>query len=326
MTREEINHVARLLKKLAILAALLFVVDRSVGSLIQYEYKKNPPPDAKAFDHVIKTPSEDIFIFGSSKVAHGYVSNIFTDTIGLSCFNAGREQTNILYADIVMNAMLREHTPKIVILDINAKETVSNSMEASKLILSTLVMPYISTDTALREMGEKLFPKEVITSKLSMLQEYNSQLLPLIIGMRSNNKENRTSQNGYIPVHGTKITDQLPSFQDKAERYDSTAKEYFENFITTLQARNVKLYVVQSPYFVQKFTTSPSLNELMPIMQKHNVTFLNYSFDPDFFKKDYFYDNVHLNDIGAHAFSERVASDIKKDLEKNHPALLNNKQ
>ena len=57
---------------------------------------------------------------------------------------------------------------------------------------------------------------------------------------------------------------------------------------------------------------------MLPIVKKYNVPYLDYSFDTAFFKKDYFYDNVHLNDRGAKAFSKRVAEDIKADLKK-HP-------
>ena len=318
MTREEINHVLRFFKKLFILAALLFVLDRGIGSFLAHLYDKNPPPDIKAFNHVMNTPTEDIYIFGSSKVAHGYVSNIFADTLGLTCFNAGREQTNILYADVVMSLMLRKYSPKIVILDITAKETVAHNMEASKLILSSLMIPHINTDTAYEHIGEKLFPKDIYAAKLSMLQRYNSQALPLIMG----SKKNRLTENGYLPIHGSKIEGEMPAFQDKGETYDTSAKSYFENFITMLQAKNVKLYVIQSPYYVQKFTTSTSLRDILPIIKKHNVEYWDYSFDPEFFKKEYFYDNVHLNDKGAHVFSERLASDLKKDLEKNDPTLL----
>jgi hypothetical protein len=52
------------------------------------------------------------------------------------------------------------------------------------------------------------------------------------------------------------------------------------------------------------------------------VPFLDYSFDTAFIKPEYFYDNVHLNDLGAHIFSAKLASDIKKDLNKNDPSLV----
>ncbi|MFT4153266.1 hypothetical protein [Parafilimonas sp.] len=322
MTREEIHHVIRFFKKLFILAALLFVLDRGLGLFFQYLYERKPPPDIQAFNHVMNTPLEDVYIFGSSKAVHGYVSNVFADTLGLTCFNAGREQTNILYADIVMSEMLRKHAPKLVILDITAKETVAHNMEASKLILASLMIPHINTDTSFLRIGKALFPKEVFAARLSVLQRYNSQVLPLLTGAR----KNRFEENGYLPVHGSKVEGDMPAFQDKGESYDTTAKNYFEHFVTMLQAKHVKLIVIQSPYYVQKFTTSPSLDALMPIIKKYNVEYLDYSFNPEFFKKDYFYDNVHLNDKGAPIFSARLASDLRKDFEKNDTALLSKLQ
>jgi hypothetical protein len=107
-----------------------------------------------------------------------YVSNIFADTMGLSCFNAGREQTNVLYTNVIANAILKKHTPK--------------------------------------------------------------------------------------------------------------------------------LYVIRSPYYVEKFTTSPSLQQFLPILKKYNVPFLDYSFDTAFTKQEYFYDNVHLTDAVAYFFSARL--------------------
>jgi hypothetical protein len=323
MTREEKKQALRFFKKLLILAFLLFLIDRGVGSIIKYVYEKYPTPDAKAFAHLIKHPSEDMYIFGSSRVVHGYVSNTFSDTLGLSCFNAGREQTNILYTDVIANAILRKHTPKLIIFDLNAKESVSHTTENSKLILASLMMPFIDEDTALHSVAKNLFPKEMLIARASVLQEFNSQLLPLILNLKKK-KNNRVSQNGYIPVHGSNVTDVLPNINDFVDRYDSVSKNYFENFIKTVLSKNIKLYVVQSPYYVQKFTTSPSLQQFIPILKKYNVPYFDYSFDTAFFKKEYFYDYVHLNDLGAHAFSEKLASDIKKDLEKNEPGLVKN--
>ncbi len=323
MTRDERKQFLRFFKKLLILAFFLFLIDRGLGAIIRYAYEKYPTPDAKAFAHLIKDPSEDMYIFGSSRVVHGYVSNVFADSLGLSCFNAGREQTNVLYSDVIANAILRKHTPKLVVFDLTAKESVLHTTENTKLILASLMMPYIDSDTSFKRIANELFPKEMFIAKASVLQEFNSQVLPLILNIRKK-QDNRITQNGYIPVHGVGVTDVLPKFTDMGETYDSSAKDYFEDFVKALTTKNIKLYVVQSPYYVEKFKTSPSLQEFLPILKKYNVSYLDYSFDTAFFKKEYFYDNVHLNDIGAHAFSKKLASDIKKDLEKTDPALLKN--
>lgn len=323
MKSEERKHVLLFLKKLFALAFLLFLLDRGVGALIRYSYENHPTPNAKAFAHVIKNPSENIYIFGSSRAVHGYVPAVFSDSIGLSCFNAGHEQTNILYADIMLNALLKKYTPKIIVFDLNAKESASHSMEASKLILASLMMPYVDSDTSLQQTAKKLFPKEMFMAKASVLQEYNSQVLPLIMNIHKK-ADNRITQNGYIPVYASNISGDLAKFTDVVETYDSAAKNYFEDFVQAAIKRNIKLYIVQSPYYVEKFKTSPSLQLLLPVLKKYNVPFLDYSFDTVFFKKEYFYDNAHLNDAGAQAFSKRVASDIKKDIKKTDSLLLNN--
>lgn len=323
MTKEEKKHAFRFFKKLFVLAFLLFLIDRGLGAAIKYVYEKHPTPDAKAFEHLIKSPSEDMYIFGSSRVVHGYVSNIFADTMGLSCLNAGREQTNILYTDVIANAILRKHTPKLIIFDLNAKESVSHTTENSKLILASLMMPYVDSDTSFQRIAKTLFPKEMLIAKASVLQEFNSQVLPLILNFNKK-KDNRVAQNGYIPVRGSNVTKVLPNINDFVETYDSVSKNYFEDFIKTVLSKNIKLYVVQSPYYVQKFTTSPSLQQFLPILKKYNVPFLDYSFDTAFVKGEYFYDNVHLNDVGAHAFSKKLASDIKKDIQKNDPSFFKN--
>ena len=323
MTREEKKQALHFFKKLFVLAFLLFLIDRGLGAAIKYVYEKHPTPDAKAFAHLIETPSEDIYIFGSSRVVHGYVSNIFADTMNLSCLNAGREQTNILYTDVVANAILRKHTPKLIIFDLNAKESVAHTTANSKLILASLMMPYIDADTSFQRVAKNLFPKEMVIAKASVLQEFNSQVLPLILNFNKKT-DNRISQNGYIPVRGSNVSNVLPNINDFVETYDSVSKNYFEDFIKTVLSNNIKLYVVQSPYYVQKFSTSPTLQQFLPIVKKYNVPFLDYSFDTAFVKGEYFYDNVHLNDVGAHVFSKRLASDIKKDIEKNDPSFFKN--
>lgn len=323
MTSEEKKHVLHFLKKLFVLAFLLFFVDRGIGALIKYSYENHPTPDAKAFAHVIKNPSEDIYIFGSSRAVHGYIPAIFSDSTGLSCFNAGHEQTNILYADIMLNFLLKKYTPKVIIFDLNAKESALHSMQGSKLILASLIMPYVDSDTSFEQTAKKLFPKEMLMAKASVLQEYNSQVLPLLMNIHKT-ADNRITQNGYLPVYSSNISGDLAKFADVAETYDSTAKNYFEDFVKAAISRNIKLYIIQSPYYVEKFTTSPSLQLLLPVLKKYNVPFLDYSFDTAFFKKEYFYDNAHLNDAGAQAFSKRVASDIKKGLQKNDSLLFNN--
>ena len=67
MTKEEIKHVGKFFKKFLILLAVLFVLDRLIGTLLENAYQNAPQGDIKVFAHSITNPVEDIFIYGSSR-------------------------------------------------------------------------------------------------------------------------------------------------------------------------------------------------------------------------------------------------------------------
>ena len=317
MTKEEIKHITRFAKKFFILVILLFAFDRGIGTLIERAYNNAPQGDIATFAHSINNPTEDIYIYGSSRAVHAYDCKIFTDSLGYSCFNSGRENSTILYHNTILSEMLRKHTPQIVILDVSAKELTWRAAENSKLVLASMVLPYVRRDTTFANIARELFPEELRKAEVSKMYAYNSLVLPLLIGPQKADKKNII--NGYLPLHGNKIKGKAPELTDDNDQTDSTAKADFENFVRVLTEKHVKLYVIQSPLYVKPFPTSVSLEGMKAILAKYNVPFWDYAFDTSFYKREYFYDNIHLNDKGAQLFSARIASDIKQDLEKKKP-------
>lgn len=317
MTKQEIKQAARLFKKLFILLVLLFVFDRIIGTLIEEAYKNAPQGDIKTFAHSITNPSEDIYIYGSSRAVHGYDTKTFTDSLGLSCFNSGRENSNILYHTAILNEMLKKHTPKIVVLDVSARELTWRSAENSKVVLASMILPYVRRDTSFANIARQLFPKELRKAEVSKIYAYNSLVLPLIVGKRILKKAENL--NGYVPLHGNKIIGNPPAFTDENDETDSVAKNSFETFVKTIKEKNIRLYVIQSPLYVEHFNSSVSLDTIKSILNRYHEPFWDYAFDTSFYKRKYFYDNLHLNTTGATLFSEKLVSDIKADVEKNQP-------
>jgi hypothetical protein len=324
MTKEEVKQAGRLFKKILILLALLFIFDRTLGTFIEDAYKNAPQGDIKTFAHSITDPSEDIFIYGSSRAVHGYDTRIFADSLGLSCFNSGRENSNILYHTAILDEMLKKHTPEIVVLDVSARELTWRSAENSKVVLASMILPYVRRDTSFANIARQLFPKELRKAQVSKIYAYNSLVLPLMIGKRK--IKNAKNLNGYVPMHGIKVTGEPPAFTDENDETDPFAKNNFENFVKIVKEKNIRLYVIQSPLYVQHFKSSVSLDTIKSILKRYNEPFWDYGFDTAFYKRQYFYDNLHLNATGATLFTEKLVSDIKADLEKNQPSLLNHPQ
>ncbi len=324
MTKEEIKHVGKFFYKFLILLILLFVFDRIIGTWIENAYKNAPQGDIKTFAHSITDPTEDIYIYGSSRAVHGYDTQIFTDSLGLSCFNSGRENSNILYHDAILGEMLKKHKPKIIVLDVSARELTWRSAENSKVVLASMILPYVRRDTSFANIANQLFPDELRKAQVSKIYAYNSLVLPLIVGKRK--MDNKKSFNGYEPVPGSKIEDEMPSFTEENDKADEQAKKSFEDFVRTVKENNISLYVIQSPFYVKHFNSSISLDTIKSILKRYDAPFFDYGFDKAFYKKEYFYDNLHLNAKGAPLFTAKLVSDIKADLQKNNPSVLTHLQ
>ena len=214
-----------------ILLVLLFVFDRIIGTLLENAYQNAPQGDIKTFAHSITDPTEDIFIYGSSRAVHGYDPKIFMDSLRLSCFNSGRENSNILYHSAILKEMLKKHTPKIVVLDVSAKELTWRSAENSKLVLASMILPYIHRDTSFKNIARQLFPDELRKAEVSKIYAYNSLALSLIVGKRK--LKHGKNLNGYVPLRGNKVEGKLPAFTDENDETDSFAKRDFEEFVKT---------------------------------------------------------------------------------------------
>ena len=318
MTKTEKQHITRFLKKLLLLLVICFIVDRTLGTIVERLYVHVPQGDIKTFSHTLNKPKEDVFLFGSSRVVHGYDPRVFTDTLGYSCFNSGRENSTILYHTTILDAAIKKHVPKIIVLDVTPKELSWRAEENSKLVLASMILPYVGRDTAYENIAKELFPRELMKAKVSKLYAYNSMILPILMAKFSEKKKGSKDEiiNGYLPIKGSKIKKGLPQAPMSLEdmQTDSAASAQFEKFLQLCRENNIRLYITEGPIYVQKIPETPSITEMKKIMAKYDIEFCDHSYDTAFLKKDYFYDNVHLNAKGANLFSAFIAKKIKDDL------------
>lgn len=311
MTKKELHQATRLMKNLFILIVLFFIVDRLLGLWLQYQFNKVPQGDIKTFTHSITNPSEDIFIYGSSRAMHGYDCAIFKNVLGYSCFNNGKENSTILYHNLVLDEMLKKHIPKIIILDLAPKEFSWGETQNSKTVLANTILPYSIHDTVFANIAKQQFPKEYIKARLSRLYAYKSSVIPIF-----NAKKGRETEiNGYRPLEGSKVKPVPLDYGDEEEAPDSVAEHSFDQFVQTVLQHQIRLYVIQSPIYVKYYESTPSLDYAKKVLEKYNIPFWNYAFDTTLYKPGFFYDYIHLNKTGAALFSREVAERIKKDID-----------
>lgn len=306
------NPYIKLFVKLLILVAIMFVIDRAGGAAMAYFYEKEPMGDSKAFSHAIENPKEDILVYGSSRALHTYDPRVFKDSLGMSCFNCGRNASTIIYHAAVMPAALQDpnHLPKAIILDLTPKDLSWRSGEDGNDILAGMILPYVNKNKQFEKMAQELFPKELLKAKVSKLYPYNSMILNII---RNYSKKGEENIEGFLPLHGNKVGNEPATISMNAE-IDDYAKNKLESFVKEITDKHVPLFVIISPMYVKPFPETKSEIASRQILAKYNVPLWDYSNDTTWMRKELFYDNVHLNTKGAAMFSALIAERMKATL------------
>src|SRR6478735_2467100 len=310
MNTKEKQHAIKLIKNIFILIVLFFIVDRILGFLIAYKFQKAEYGEIQTFTHSITDPTEDIFIYGSSRALHGYDCNMMSQVTGYSCFNNGKENSTILYHNLMLSQMLKKHTPALIILDFAPKELSWCESENSRNVLANTILPYAIHDTAFAHIAKQQFPQEYIKAELSWLYAYKSAIIPLFNSTKTLDK---TEPDGYRPLDGSKVKAKPLDYGNEVEEPDSVAKNAFNAFVQTVIKKNIRLYVIQSPIYVKPYKSTPSIDYAKTVLKKYNIEFWDYAFDSAFYKPGLFYDYIHLNKTGAALFSKKIAERIKAD-------------
>lgn len=297
-------------KKLFILLVVMFVVDRVVGSIIEHYFQDEPMGDSAAFAHAINDPEEDVLIYGSSRAVHTYDPRIFTDSLGLSCFNCGRNASNVIYHSAILPAAINgTHKPKAIILDLTPKEIAWRSGPFGADALAGMILPYVLTNEHFAKLALDLFPKEYYKAQVSKLYAYNSLILSIV---RNHSRTKNDNVNGYQPLHGSKVAptpDDVTSLsRDSVDQY---SKDQLEFFVKSVTEKKIPLFVIISPMYAQPFPDNEALIESKAILAKYGVKLWDYGTDPRYVQKPLFYDFNHMNVKGAELFSREIASRIK---------------
>lgn len=112
---------------------------------------------------------------------------------------------------------------------------------------------------------------------------------------------------------------------DKAERkfpdyraiIDPESVRMFDKYLKECLDSGIPIILVYSPEYIegQKFVKNRNeiLNVFSMFSAKYNIPFLDYSNDPISYKRAYFYNASHLNNVGAEIFTNKLISDIRKN-------------
>jgi hypothetical protein len=295
--------------KLFFLLLILFVLDYTLGSVMEYFYYKQESGELYRITYSLEKTNEDILIFGSSRANHHYHPEVFEKEMHLSCYNTGRDGEHIFYQYAMLKGVLKRYTPKIIIFDFISAEFIREHESYDRI--STL-LPYYSRHPEIRSIIRLKGPYEKY-KLFSKLYPYNSVIFQVALGNTNYKKSKHEDIKGYLPM--THVWDQPIRTVTYPEHYkvDSVKMNIFESIVRDCVHSGTRLYVICSPYFFNPTDHDYSIELGENIAKKYNVPFFDFSNDTSFtHHQRLFNDFAHLNDSGARVFSRIVIDTINK--------------
>lgn len=291
---------------------LLVVVDWIVGTWSEKMYYKSKYGIFHRQIYCLTESQDELMILGSSRAAHHYVPQIFEDSLGMSCYNAGSDGMCIYYHyGILASRIQRGCPPKMVVLevigtDVEVSQGATFSLDAALDRYAPHYGEFAEIDSLFAFNGWKEKVK-----LLSRTYKYNSKFVQTI----KCNYIPWPEDKGYEALHGVmkvvegKQTADVLAPTSADPNIEERKLLYLQIFIDDCKANNIELVMCYSPYYGQ--IVPKSIQMIEELAKKNGIQFLNYGDNVRFQKSEYFQDASHLNDTGAKEYSKEIARVLK---------------
>jgi hypothetical protein len=308
--------ILKLIGKLAILLAILFVCDRLVGMLLENLFYKQTHGDDVVSIQLIEKANEEILVMGSSRASHHYNAALLENATGMTCFNGGRDEMTITYSNAILPVIYKRYTPKVLVLDLTPSElTAASHGEVVYQRISTVLLPFSNRHKELLPTIALAGETEIWKSKVSHIYPYNS-----LIGSSVQNAFTNVGHHsikGFEPIPGKIDTNyyKTPAMNfNVLGIVEPKLQAKLQNIVDIAKSHNTRLIAIISPfYFPLELDKNESYHTIKQMMETNGVEFYDFTHASPFLNNPtLFYDEVHLNDSGANIYTQTIANIINK--------------
>lgn len=290
----------------------MFLVDRGIGFVLDYLRENAKGGATKELYYIANESTDGVVVFGSSRANHHYVPQIIEDSLGLTCFNMGKDGNGIVLMYGRYQMLLERYNPKLIIYDIESVFDFSNRHDNSRYL--NLLKEYYDKDCIKKEFAQLVDWKERCKLSSKMFQA-NSK----VITMLGDNVLCQDVNKGYIPLYSV-VTDSTRyqyEFVDSTDwELDSVKLSLFERFVCDTKARDIPLVMFVSPVYAR--SARVDYVEAEKICAKYDVPFY-YLMEMDGIADDctMFQDRTHMNNTGAEKYTREIIPLLRDALEGN---------
>lgn len=285
-----------------IFVVLLFGADRLVGYGLKWLYDNQKDEEYFYASEAMERQECDLVILGSSRARNHYNPDILSDSLGISCFNAGRSGHFLMYQSAQLHVMLSRYTPKWIILDVVPYD-FTGGKNYDRL---SVLLPYKNHKETHRFL--KMRSEFEMWKCMSEIYPYNSMFLKLIPNLKNTGAFNK---NGFQPLHGY-YKGEKQIYNNDSIKTDDDKVEEFKRIIKLCKDKGIKLTVVTSPFYADyKKQTSTTLL-VKEICNEEGAEYFSFLNDKDFEDIKLYHTVDHLNSDGADKFTKKIAELLNK--------------
>jgi hypothetical protein len=284
---------------------VFFLLDLVVGEILRLAYFSQ---ENKYNYGILKTEAE-IIIVGSSRANSHYIPSVFSDTLGISCFNMGSGGQNIYYYYGIIGSILERYKPRIIIMDVMGSDIEIRDDASDRL---SAFLPFYRSSQSIKEMINLRGPVERI-KLLSGVYPFNSQVTSIIYSLIKKGENPHLIMGGYIPLDGKISLPIVTAAREEKVFLDSFKVKLVEKIALLCQQNDIQLLIIVSPIFAKFNDKSSSIESLKEIISKYDIEVWDYEQNPYFLSNGaLFRDELHLNHKGAIEYSKTIASRIEQ--------------
>ena len=248
----------------------------------------------------------DVLILGPSTANHHYDCRIREDSLGMSCYNAGRDGQNIIYDAMVLEGFLTRCTPKLVVVDVT-HSTLSDTWMASLNDFNCYYGFLKPIDDIIDSIGSPMDRMK----RLSNIYRYNKTWEWLLNAKIAKEVKDL---DGYRPLEVKNIKGMKPSYESGRFVMYDMCKEYLVSIIERCKEKNIELVFVVSPSLI--VDEGNFIEDVKQVLEGEELQLMSWNGDTAYVNHpEYFYDVSHLNAKGAEQFTKEFVHRIKDNLQ-----------
>jgi len=270
----------------------------------------------------VKSKAE-VMVLGSSRAIHHFDSEVVSEVLGKSVYNAGRDGTGLDYSLIMAELIFQQSNPKLIILEVGPVEMLERNYEEQRVRLASMA-PYLDRSSKAREL---LYDSSCWQrlKYLSRAYPFNSQLLYFVFDPL---KEDEAGS-GFVPLT-KKAT--ASSLDKGSQRYikgiswqvSESAFDSLKQIIQLVKSHHADIVLVTTPrWFPNKMAPEPYdrvAHMIEEVAEDQGVPYLELTSDtvPVLTDPALYADAGHLNGKGAKIFSTFVDNKILHSMDQSN--------